>query len=90
MQSKSNDLIDARTFVEIWASLSKNEQQLIKYKVFERKHCATKQAFSLWIHGKRRPSGDDRKESIARIISDVIGKKVYANTLFPTITAQRV
>ncbi len=80
----NNNLTDARTFSEIWGSLTKDEKSDLASKFYAAKCCGTPQTIWNWGVGKTRPSLLAQKE-IANVVSKFLGARVYGRTLFPSV-----
>lgn len=78
----NNNLTDARTFSQIWESLTQEEKSELSTKLYSAKCCGTPQTIWNWGTGKTRPAPLVRKE-IANVVGKFIGARVFGATLFP-------
>ena len=83
MQSKEKDSIDARSFPEIWATLSLNERDELVYSLIRNKCCTTRQAIYYWASGKKAPRNLLLRDTVAKAVGKVTGSRIVASTLFP-------
>lgn len=74
---------DARTFPQIWASLTKYQRDDLSYSLLTAKCTKTRQTIWNWGSGRTMPNIPLVKEKVAQCVSRVIGLKTYGNTLFP-------
>lgn len=81
MQSKEKIIEDSRTFPEIWASMTTAQRDHLRRDLKDRLK-VTRAAVWYWYNGQRRPDYLRRKE-IARLTSNVIGRKCHPDLLFP-------
>lgn len=77
------NLNDARSFPEIWATMSAGEKDDLVYELLKSKCCKTRTAIGMWGRGDRQPSNNLTRDVIARSIGKVLGLKVLSSTLFP-------
>lgn len=82
MQNNTNCGIDARTFPEIWKSLSQNEQSDLRYTLML-KMKVTRQTIENWSKKGVMPIYQGAKEEVSRIVSSKLGIKTSWQTLFP-------
>ena len=83
MQSKQINSTDARSFPQIWATLSKDERDDLSLMFFQKKCCLTRQAVHYWGKGEKSPRNPLVRDTVAQIVSKKLGVKVYPQTLFP-------
>lgn len=83
MQSNKEKSNDARSFPEIWATLSSDEKDELVYELIRTKCCKTRTAILMWARGERRPSNALTRDVIARSIGKTLGLRVFGTTLFP-------
>lgn len=83
MQSKEKITTDARTFKEIWESLTPDDQEELRIDIFKARCCTTRQAIYYWATGKKAPSHPLIRTNVAKVVGNFIGKKVFPATLFP-------
>ena len=76
-------LNDARSFPEIWATMSAGEKDDLVYELLKSKCCKTRTAIGMWGRGDRQPSNNLTRDVIAKSIGKVLGLKVHSSTLFP-------
>ncbi len=81
MQSKEIKTIDARTFPEIWESLSSVDRETLQYKLINALHC-TRQTIWNYSKGNTTPTHIVKKE-VASVVSKMTGTKCHPNYLFP-------
>lgn len=81
MQMNENKTIDARTFPEIWETLTDYQRDNLRFAVLVNIRVSP-QTFWNWRTGKRRPDFLHRKE-IARLTSIVTKTKCNSELLFP-------
>ena len=84
MQSKETNPTDARTFPEIWASLTTDEREELHYQLMKSRCTTTRQTVWNWASGKKRPFSVLISNEIAKCVTKVTGKRVIAATLFPS------
>ena len=77
------NLNDARSFPEIWATMSAGEKDDLVYELLKSKCCKTRTAIGMWGRGDRQPSNNLTRDVIAKSIGKVLGLKVHSATLFP-------
>ena len=83
MQRYNENQTDARTFSEIWKSLTEEEREDIAVAVYSSRCCLSRQCLWNWGNGVRRPQGYPVREKLAQIVSKRLNIKVTAKTLFP-------
>ena len=83
MQRKEEISNDARSFPEIWATLSVGEKDDLVYELIKAKCCKTRTAIGMWGRGDRQPGNNLTRDVIARSVNKVLGLKVHSATLFP-------
>ena len=76
-------LTDARSFPEIWATLSEDERDNLSLELFKKKCCRTRQAIFYWAKGERAPINQLVRDTVAQIVGKMLGAKVFPQTLFP-------
>lgn len=74
---------DARTFPQIWESLSSAERENLTLEIYKARCCRTRQTIWKWANEKARPSSPLVRESVAKVVSKTIGAKCFGETLFP-------
>lgn len=82
MQSKENSTTDARTFPEIWKSLTQYEQRNLRADIVHATKCTTVTIYR-WQTGENTPSSQPAKDKVAQVVSKFLGRKCFAHTLFP-------
>lgn len=83
MQSNKTITTDARTFPEIWASLSFDDRDELSYQLIKSRCASTRQTIWYWGNNKRRPISPLIRNEIAKCVTKVTGHRVLGNTLFP-------
>lgn len=83
MQSNKEISNDARSFPQIWATLSVGEKDDLVYELIKAKCCKTRTAVGMWGRGDRQPSNALTKDTIAKVIGKTLGLRVFSSTLFP-------
>ncbi len=84
MQSKEKDLIETRTFVQLFEDLKKDPQTRIKLQRELMYHlCISQQAIWKWAAGKTTPRLAPVRKDAARIVSRVLKCTCTADSLFP-------
>ena len=83
MQIRQKNPTGARTFPEIWASLTADEREELHYQLIKSRCTTTRQTVWNWASGKKRPFSVLISNEIAKCVTKVTGKRVIANTLFP-------
>ena len=83
MQRCKENFNDARSFPEIWATLSAGEKDDLVYELIKAKCCKTRTAVGMWGRGDRQPGNNLTRDVIAKSIGKVLGLKVHSATLFP-------
>ncbi len=84
MQMSEKNLIDARSFQEIWKSLSEIQRQDLSFRL-QRMECkVSRQTIYNWATGHTTPTLAPYRDGAAKVISRWLGVKVYPHTLFPT------
>lgn len=73
---------DARTFSEIWNSLSDVDRVQLQDAII-RKTGASSNTFWFWKNGRSIPASRTDRRSIAREVSNFLGYPVHDATLFP-------
>lgn len=73
---------DARTFSEIWNSLSDVERVQLQDAII-RKTGASSNTFWFWKNGRSIPASRTDRRNIAREVSNFLGYPVHDATLFP-------
>lgn len=84
MQSKENKSNDARSFPEIWGTLTSEQREDLTLRLYNAKCCKTRQTVWAWSIGKRRPQSPIIKDAVAKAVEKTIGRRVFGATLFPT------
>ena len=74
---------DARTFSQIWGTLTQDQKSELSTKLYVAKCCSTPQTIWNWGTGRTRPSPLVRKEA-ASVVGRFLGSRVYGETLFPS------
>lgn len=83
MQSKEKIPTDARSFPEIWATLTVDEKEELVYELLKTRCCTTRTAIRQWGRAVRRPANILTQETVAKAIHKVLGIRVLRTTLFP-------
>ena len=73
---------DARTFPEIWNSLTSGEQLDLRDLILE-KTKATSNTFWFWKKGASMPASRTDRRTIARVVSTFLNVNASEHTLFP-------
>ena len=81
MQNYANCDIDARTFPEIWKSLTPAEQSELRYMIIKSAGC-TRQSVHNWSKGSY-PIYRDKRVKVASVVSSLLKCNVSHMTLFP-------
>ena len=81
MQSKQEKTTDARTFVEIYQSLSRSEREWLIYKI-NTTVGVTRQSVWQWGKGICQPLGISAKRDVAKIVSSMLNIKTSPTILF--------
>ena len=74
---------DTRTFPEIWKGLTRLQKETLRYALIKNKVCTTRQSVNNWANDRKRPSLPLVRKEVARVVSSVIGSRVFGDTLFP-------
>ena len=77
------ETIDARTFPEIWKSLSSAEQSELRDRL-TRSGDISRTALYYWSLGKKTPASLGNRRRVAVAINKFLGYNVSHLTLFPT------
>lgn len=85
MQSKKEIPNDARSFPQIWATLSAGEKDDLVYELIKAKCCKTRTAIGMWGRGDRQPSNALTRDTIAKVIGKTLGLHVFSSSLFPRV-----
>lgn len=83
MQSKEKIPTDARSFPEIWATLTVDEKEELVYELLKTRCCTTRTAINQWGRAVRRPANLLTQEAVAKAINKILGLHVHRTTLFP-------
>ena len=81
MQMNENKTIDARTFPEIWETLTDYQKDNLRFAIYVNLRVSPQTLWN-WRHGKRTPNGANQKE-VARRTSIVAKVKCKPELLFP-------
>lgn len=81
MQMNENKTIDARTFPEIWETLTDYQRENLRFAIYINLRVSP-QTLWYWRHGKRTPNWANQKE-LARLTSIVTKKRCSPELLFP-------
>ena len=84
MQMSEKNLIDARSFQEIWKTLDKFQRQELSRKIQQSRACTTRQTIYNWAEGKTVPSLAIIRKKAAEAVGKYLNSKVYPQTLFPS------
>lgn len=82
MQSNKQKPIDARTFVQIYQSMSRNQRQTLQLTIIDRLG-VTHQTIWNWGTGKYQPVIPLMKNIVSKAIESVLGVRTTPQTLFP-------
>lgn len=82
MSNSQTQIVDERTFPEVWDSLKQDDKDALSLKLFQTKCCKSRQTVWNWATGKTRPIPLVRKEA-AKVIAKFLGSRVAGDTLFP-------
>lgn len=82
MQKNEKYSEEARTFPEIWESLTPSEREHLRSDLTRRLKVAYCTVWR-WQAGNRRPRDFATRKEIARLTSAVIGRKCHPDLLFP-------
>lgn len=83
MQSKQFSGNDARTFGEIWNTLTSDEREDLTLALYNAKCCKTRQTIWKWANGKSKPSAPIIRDTVAKVVGKTVGSRVFSSTLFP-------
>ena len=83
MQIKENNLVDARTFPQIWQELSVDDKADLKCRLLNAKVCQTVQTINNWAAGRNFPSNLVVRKEAARVIGVFLKTKTIPAILFP-------
>ena len=75
--------IDARTFPQIWASLTEGERGDLIYELMKGKCCTTRQAVYNWAKETRTPASRLVRDEVAKVVGKFLGSRCLGATLFP-------
>ena len=81
MKMNENNAIDARTFPEIWETLTDYQRENLRFAIYINLRVSP-QTLWYWRRGKRTPNWANQKE-IARLTSIVTKKRCSPELLFP-------
>lgn len=81
MQMNENKSIDARTFPEIWETLTDYQKNNLRFAIYVNLRVSPQTLWN-WRHGKRTPNWANQKE-VARLTSIVAKVKCKPELLFP-------
>lgn len=81
LQIKQKTELDARSFSEIYGSLTDTEKQVLCASIAA-KTGMTRMAINYWSRGERTPRSLSTKRDIASSVKSVLGLNVSAITLF--------
>ena len=76
-----NKSIDARTFPEIWGTLTDHQRENLRFAIYVNLRISPQTLWN-WRHGKRTPNWANQKE-LARLTSIVTKKRCSPELLFP-------
>lgn len=82
MQSKENSSTDARTFPEVWETLTRAERRTLKVELVKAMGCTTN-AVWFWSKGTYSPNSKLDRDKVAQVVSKFLGRRCFAHTLFP-------
>lgn len=82
MQSNKTISIDARTFPEIWETLSAPERSDLRVATISKIRCSDV-TFYNWAKGATSPMSYPVKREVASVIKSTLGITVPPNLLFP-------
>ncbi len=83
MQMSENNLVDTRTFPEIWRDLSVDEKAELRGRLLNSKVCQTVQTVNNWGAGRFMPTNLVVRKEAARVISLYLKVKTLPGVLFP-------
>lgn len=83
MQISEKNLIDARSFREIWETLSPIQRQDLSARLQRGAFKVSRQTVSNWANGHTVPNISSIRYGAARVIGKYLGVTVYPHTLFP-------
>ncbi len=75
------ETIDARTFQEIWKSLTNAEQSELRYELTKNGECSRTSLYN-WSKGVA-PINVNLRRKVASTMGRILGLRVSATTLFP-------
>lgn len=78
-----NNLVDTRTFPEIWQELSVDEKAELRGRLLNSKVCQTVQTVNNWGAGRFMPTNLVVRKEAARVISLYLKVKTLPGVLFP-------
>lgn len=81
MQNNTQNQLDARTFPEIWETLTQAEQEEIRDRLTRNGDCTRMSLFN-WTKGVR-PNSLALRRKVAAIMNKYLGLNVSHITLFP-------
>ena len=83
MQSKQNNVIDTRTFQQIWEGMTQQEREDLTLDLYKSKACRTRQTIWNWANGIAQPSHPVVRDTVAAVVGKAIGSRVCGYSLFP-------
>ncbi len=81
MQRYNKETLDARTFQEIWNSLSPEEQSDLRYELTKNGECSRTSLYN-WSKGVA-PINVSLRRKVASTMGRILGLRVSHTTLFP-------
>lgn len=84
MQVYETNLIDARSFPQIWATMTASERDDLAIQLYAKKCCKTRQTVWNWANGKKQPNSPLVIDTVAKVVSKAVGSRVLGRTLFPS------
>ena len=83
MQNKKEIAREARSFPQIWESLSKPEREELTRQFYLNKCCRARQTIWNWGKGKTKPSEPLVQDKISKVVSSFLGQTISSSALFP-------
>lgn len=84
MQMSEKNLIDARSFQEIWKTLDRYQRQELSLRLQKSRCCATRQTVINWAYGHTQPNLPLIRKTISQVVGKYLNATTYAHTLFPS------
>ena len=75
--------LDKKTFPELWGLLSDVQRADVRLKLLSKKCTTTPQTIYNWADGRTKPVSALVQDTIANVVGQYLGVKLYGRVLFP-------